>query len=79
MNCPYSSEELDHWDGVSNPMGEACNECGEWECEHNPNGDPAENWFDDPMEATVPPNPKVVVLEPGQPIPEGFEPLGWWP
>lgn len=34
MSCPYSDEELDYWDGVCNPMGDACYECGEWECEH---------------------------------------------
>ena len=39
MGCPYSSEELDYWDGVYNPMGDACNECGEWECEHNLNAE----------------------------------------
>lgn len=37
MSCPYSSEELDLWDGVCNPMGDACDECGEFECEHNSN------------------------------------------
>ncbi len=36
-SCPYSSDELDYWDGVANPMGSACNECGEFECEHNCN------------------------------------------
>lgn len=30
MSCPYSDEELDYWDGVCNPMGDACYECGEW-------------------------------------------------
>lgn len=44
LNCPYSSEELDYWDGVCNPMGEACFDCGEYECEHNPNGDPTMPW-----------------------------------
>ena len=39
MSCPYSSEELDYWDGVNNPMGKACYECEEWECEHNANPD----------------------------------------
>lgn len=37
MSCPYSDEQLDYWDGVSNPMGKACYECEEWDCEHNPN------------------------------------------
>jgi hypothetical protein len=41
LNCPYSDVELDYWDGVSNPMGSACNECEEYECEHNPNPDPS--------------------------------------
>jgi hypothetical protein len=39
-DCPYSDDELDKWDGVNNPMGVACNDCGEYECEHNLNGDP---------------------------------------
>jgi hypothetical protein len=34
-SCPYTPEELDRWDGVNNPMGDACKECGEFECEHN--------------------------------------------
>ena len=40
MGCPYSSEELDYWDGVSNPMGDSCTDCEEYNCEHNPNPDP---------------------------------------
>ena len=39
-SCPYSDEELDYWDGVSNPMGDACNDCLNYECEHNMNADP---------------------------------------
>ena len=35
MGCPYSSEVLDYWDGVCNPMGEACYSCEEEDCEHN--------------------------------------------
>ena len=35
MGCPYSAEELEFWDGCTNPMGPECDECGEWECEHN--------------------------------------------
>lgn len=38
MGCSYSSEELDYWDGCTNPMGEDCDDCGEWECEHNQHG-----------------------------------------
>ena len=34
MSCPYSEEELEKWDGVSNPMGQACNNCYKCECEH---------------------------------------------
>lgn len=37
MSCPYPSETLDYWDGVANPIGDACYACGEWECEHNLN------------------------------------------
>lgn len=43
MGCSYSSEELDYWYGVTNPMGSECNECGEWECEHNLNA----SWCND--------------------------------
>ncbi len=39
--CPYSDEELEKWDGVTHPMGNACNDCENYECEHNPNGDPS--------------------------------------
>lgn len=34
MSCPYSDEELQEWDGVANPMGQACRECYECTCEH---------------------------------------------
>lgn len=33
MSCPYSEEELERY-GVCNPMGSACSDCGECECEH---------------------------------------------
>ena len=38
MSCPYSDIELAYWDGVCNPMGDACNSCEEHDCEHNLNG-----------------------------------------
>jgi len=44
--CPYSDEVLDKWDGVSNPMGRACNNCENYDCEHNPNPDPSYPEFD---------------------------------
>jgi len=34
MSCPYSDEELQKWDGVSNPMGPECSRCYNCECEH---------------------------------------------
>ncbi len=34
MSCPYSDEELQKWDSVCNPMGPACRDCDECECEH---------------------------------------------
>ena len=34
MSCPYSEEELQVWDSVANPMGEACYHCFECDCEH---------------------------------------------
>lgn len=46
MGCPYSDKELDYWEGVCNPMGKACHTCEWYECEHNPNFDPREPWFD---------------------------------
>ncbi len=39
MSCPYSDKELDYWDGVCNPMGEACYTCEEYDCDHNENPD----------------------------------------
>ena len=39
MMCPYSDEELEFWDSVNNPMGNACFKCDEWNCEHNFNPD----------------------------------------
>ena len=44
--CPYSDEELEYWDGVSNPMGSECNDCEEYDCEHNLNPDPSEPYWD---------------------------------
>lgn len=43
MGCPYSDTALDYWDGVYNPMGDACYNCDEFECEHNANFDNP-NW-----------------------------------
>ena len=37
MSCPYSDEELEYWDSVSNPMGDECYTCEDWDCEHNEN------------------------------------------
>jgi hypothetical protein len=37
MNCPYSDEELEYWDSVTNPMGKECESCDDFECEHNNN------------------------------------------
>ena len=34
MGCPYSDEELEKWDSVCNPMGPACSECNDCECDH---------------------------------------------
>lgn len=34
MSCGVSDEELQHWDGVANPIDERCSECNE-ECIHN--------------------------------------------
>lgn len=35
MSCPYTDDELEYFDGVSNPMGDACRDCDNFECEHN--------------------------------------------
>jgi hypothetical protein len=34
MGCPYSEEELQEWDSVANPMGDACFDCEDCDCEH---------------------------------------------
>jgi hypothetical protein len=31
---PYSEDELQEWDSVCNPMGDACYQCDECECDH---------------------------------------------
>lgn len=48
MGCPYSDEELQKWDSVTNPMGPACSDCEDYDCEHNPNveGADSENYVD---------------------------------
>lgn len=38
--CPYSDDLLDKWDSVANPIGNACNDCTQYECEHNLRADP---------------------------------------
>jgi len=37
MGCPYSDDHLAVFDGVTNPMGEPCYTCTDFECEHNAN------------------------------------------
>jgi hypothetical protein len=37
MSCPYSDEELQYWDGVTNAMGKECDSCEDFDCEHNTN------------------------------------------
>lgn len=37
MSCPFSDEHLAVFDGVTNPMGDECCSCIEFECEHNVN------------------------------------------
>lgn len=37
MSCPYSNEELLRKKGETKPIGEACNDCRNYDCEHNPN------------------------------------------
>ena len=37
MTCPYPDELLEKWDGICNPIGNACGDCDETECEHNLN------------------------------------------
>ncbi len=34
MGCRYTDEQLQEWDGVANPMGEACRNCRECTCSH---------------------------------------------
>lgn len=34
MSCPYSAEEREKWDGVTNPIRPACSKCTECDCEH---------------------------------------------
>ena len=34
MSCPYSEWELQEWDSVCNPMGDACYDCHNCYCEH---------------------------------------------
>jgi hypothetical protein len=48
-SCPYSDAELEKWDSVSNPMGDACDDCEDSDCEHNPNPKPGEPDID-PMD-----------------------------
>lgn len=35
MSCPYSDETLQKWDSVANPIGAACMDCDDPDCEHN--------------------------------------------
>ena len=44
--CPYPEELLEKWDSVCNPMGDACNDCENYDCEHNPNPDPSAPYWD---------------------------------
>lgn len=47
-SCPYSDGELELWDGVTNPMGDDCYSCTDFDCEHNSNRDDnPECWFDE--------------------------------
>ena len=39
MSCPYSDEDLERFDSVSNPMGKECYTCEDFDCEHNENDD----------------------------------------
>lgn len=54
MSCPFSEFELDMFDGVVNPMGEPCNTCYDYECEHNNNEDNPEWLFDGSGEPMTP-------------------------
>lgn len=39
MSCPYTDEELEIWDSVTNPMGQPCYRCDDYGCVHNFNDD----------------------------------------
>ena len=32
--CPYGEEALQEFDGVCNPMGDACRDCSDCACDH---------------------------------------------
>jgi len=32
-HCPYSDESLEQFDSVANPMGDACDDCDDYDCE----------------------------------------------
>jgi len=34
MSCPYSEAELQGYDSVCNPIGDACSTCDDCDCEH---------------------------------------------
>lgn len=45
--CHHFSEDLmEMFDGITNSMGEPCNSCTDFECEHNNNEDNPEWLFD---------------------------------
>lgn len=50
MSCPYSDEELQEWDSVCNPMGDACSMCQDCDCDHWAGScegcEPSEKWLD---------------------------------
>jgi len=37
MGCYYTDDELQKYDGIANPIGKACYNCDELQCEHNEN------------------------------------------
>jgi len=47
-SCPYSDEHLAVFDGVSNPMGDVCYRCRDFECEHNSNTEENPNYCFEP-------------------------------
>ena len=47
-SCPYSDEHLAVFDGVSNPMGDVCYRCRDFECEHNSNTEQNPNYCFEP-------------------------------